>query len=79
MKVLKLNIVNSHNTCAILQSVEGVTLLAASALLMSACDSKERNAVAASSTGVPVDAVRVRQENVPLVGNWVGISLLPGS
>ena len=72
MKLLKLNMVDNHNTRAILQSVAGVTLLAASALLMTACDSKERNAVAASSTAVPVDAVRVRQENVPLVGNWVG-------
>jgi membrane fusion protein (multidrug efflux system) len=49
-----------------------VTLLAASALLITACDSKERKAVAASSTAVPVDAVRVRQANVPLVGDWVG-------
>jgi len=72
MKLLKLNMVDNHNTRAILQSVAGVTLLAASALLMTACDSKERNAVAASSTAVPVDAVRVRQENVPLVGDWVG-------
>jgi len=72
MKVLNLNMVDNHNTRAILQSVAGVALLAASALLMTACDSKERNAVAASSTAVPVDTVRVRQENVPLVGNWVG-------
>ena len=53
-------------------SVTGVTLLAAFALSITACYSKERNAVAASSTAVPVDAVRVRQENVPLVGDWVG-------
>jgi len=72
MKLLKLNMVESHNTRAILQSVAGVTLLAASALLITACDSKERKAVAASSTAVPVDAVRVRQANVPLVGDWVG-------
>ena len=72
MKLLKLTMVANHNTRTILQSVAGVTLLAASALLMTACDSKERNAVAASPTAVPVDAVRVRQENVPLVGNWVG-------
>jgi len=72
MKLLKLNMVESHNTRAILLSVAGVTLLAASALLITACDSKERNAVAASSTAVPVDAVRVRQANVPLVGDWVG-------
>jgi membrane fusion protein (multidrug efflux system) len=72
MKLLKLNMVDNHNTRAILQSVAGVTLLAASALLITACDSKERSAVAASSTAVPVDAVRVRQENVPLVGDWVG-------
>jgi len=72
MKLLKLNMVESHNTRAILLPVAGVTLLAASALLITACDSKERNAVAASSTAVPVDAVRVRQANVPLVGDWVG-------
>jgi membrane fusion protein (multidrug efflux system) len=72
MKLLKLNMVESHNTRAILLSVAGVTLLAASALLITACDSKERNAVAASSTAVPVDAVRVRQANVSLVGDWVG-------
>ena len=72
MKLLKLNMVESHNTRAILLSVAGVTLLAAFALLITACDSKERNAVAASSTAVPVDTVRVRQANVPLVGDWVG-------
>jgi membrane fusion protein (multidrug efflux system) len=72
MKLLKLNMVESHNTRAILLSVAGVTLLAASALLITACDSKERKAVAASSTAVPVDAVRVRQANVSLVGDWVG-------
>jgi len=72
MKLLKLNMVESHNTRAILLPVAGVTLLAASALLITACDSEERNAVAASSTAVPVDAVRVRQANVPLVGDWVG-------
>jgi membrane fusion protein, multidrug efflux system len=72
MKLLKLNMVDKHNTRAILQSVAGVTLLAASALFIVACDSKERNAVAASSTAIPVDAVRVRQANVPLVGDWVG-------
>ena len=72
MKLLKLNMVESHNTRAILLSVAGVTLLAASALLITACDSKERKAVAASSTAIPVDAVRVRQANVPLVGDWVG-------
>jgi membrane fusion protein (multidrug efflux system) len=72
MKLLKLNMVESHNTRAILLSVAGVTLLAASALLITACDSKERTAVAASSTAVPVDAVRVRQANVSLVGDWVG-------
>ena len=72
MKLLKLNMVESHNTRAILLSVAGVTLLTASALLITACDSKERNAVAGSSTAVPVDAVRVRQANVPLVGDWVG-------
>jgi membrane fusion protein, multidrug efflux system len=72
MKLLKLNMVENHNTSAILLSVASVTLLAAFALFIMACDSKERNAVPASSTAVPVDAVRVRQANVPLVGDWVG-------
>jgi membrane fusion protein (multidrug efflux system) len=72
MKLLKLNMVENHSTRPILLSVAGVTLLASSALLITACDSKERNAVVAPLTSAPVDAVRVRQDNVPLVGDWVG-------
>jgi len=72
MKLLKSNTVENHNTCAALHSVASVTMLAAFALLITACESKDRKAAAASSTSVPVDAVRVRQENVPLVGDWVG-------
>jgi membrane fusion protein (multidrug efflux system) len=72
MKLLKSNTVENHNTRAILLSGLGVTMLAASALLFTACGSKDPKAAAASSSSVPVDAVRVRQENVPLVGDWVG-------
>ena len=72
MKLLKSNTVENHNTCAALHSVASVTMLAAFALLITACDSKDRKATAASSTSVPVDAVKVRQDNVPLAGDWVG-------
>ena len=72
MKLLKSNTVENHNTCAALHSVASVTMLAAFALLITACDSKDRKATAASSTSVPVDVVKVRQDNVPLVGDWVG-------
>ena len=72
MKLLKSNMAKNHNTCAVLLSVASVTLLAALALPITACDSKDKKAAAASSTSVPVDAVKVRQNNVPLVGDWVG-------
>ena len=71
MKLLKLNTVQNHNTYTALLSVASVTMLAAFALLITACDSKDRKAAAISSTSVPVDAVRVRQDNVPLAGDWV--------
>jgi membrane fusion protein (multidrug efflux system) len=72
MQLLKLNMLGNQNAGAILRSVAGVAMLGAFALLLTACDSGDRKAVAASSASVPVDAVRVRQENVPLVGDWVG-------
>jgi len=72
MQLLTLNMLGNQNARAILRSVAGVATLAASALLLTACDSGDRKAVAASSTSVPVDAVRVRQDNVPLMGDWVG-------
>ena len=72
MQPLKLNVIGSHNTRATLSSVAAVTMLAASALLFTACDSKDPKASATSSAPVPVDAVKVRKGNVPLVGDWVG-------
>ena len=71
-KLRKVNMVDNHNARAIFLSVVGVTMLATSALLITACDSKDRKGTAASSTSVPVDTVRVRQENVPLARDWVG-------
>jgi len=72
MKLLKSNTVENNNTRAALHSVASVTMLAAFALLITACDSKDPKVAATSSSSVPVEAVRVRQENVPLVGDWVG-------
>ena len=72
MRLLKSNTVENHNTCAALHSVASVTMLAAFVLLITACDSRDRKATAASSTSVSVDVVKVRQDNVPLVGDWVG-------
>jgi membrane fusion protein (multidrug efflux system) len=72
MKLLKLKMVENHRTRETLLSIVCVTSLAASTLLITACDSRERRVTAASSAILPVDAVRVRQENVPLVGDWVG-------
>ena len=72
MNLLKSNTVENNNTCSALHSVASVTMLAAFALLITACDSKDPKVAATSSSSVPVDAVRVRQENVPLVGDWVG-------
>jgi membrane fusion protein (multidrug efflux system) len=71
MQLLKLNMVEYQNTRTILLSVPGVIVLVASALLMTACSNRDRKA-AATLAAVPVDAVRVRQENVPLAGDWVG-------
>jgi len=72
MKLFKLKMVENHRRRKTLLSKACVTALAASALLITACDSRERRVTAASSAALPVDAVRVRQENVPLVGDWVG-------
>ena len=71
MQLLKLDMVEYQNTRAILLSVAGVSMLAASALLMTACNSSGPKA-AATSAAVPVDVVKVRQDNVPLAGDWVG-------
>ena len=72
MKLLKSNTVQNHHDCAALLSVTSVTVLAVFALLITACDSKDRKATAPPSSSVPVDAVKVRQDNVPLAGDWVG-------
>lgn len=72
MKLLKSNTLQNHNKCAPLRSVTGVMMLAAFALLITACDSKDKKAAAVSSFSIPVDVVRVRQDNVPLAGDWVG-------
>jgi membrane fusion protein, multidrug efflux system len=72
MKLLELTKVERHLKCTAFQSRACVAALAAIALLITACDSKEPKVTAASSNALPVDAVRVRQEDVPLVGDWVG-------
>ena len=72
MKFLRLNTAKSHNTSTALLSAACVTMLAAFALLLPACNSKDRRASAIASSSVPVDVVKVRQENVPLAGDWVG-------
>src|SRR5580698_2794514 len=72
MKLLKSNTVQNHYNRATLLSVTSVTVLAVFALLITACDSKDKKATAAPSSSVPVDAVKVRQDNVPLAGDWVG-------
>src|SRR5579863_7832411 len=72
MQLLKVNIFGNHNTRDILLSVTGVTMLASSALLVTACSSANSRAAATAPASVPVDAVRVRQDNVPLRGDWVG-------
>src|SRR5579859_4286553 len=71
MQLLKLNMVGKYNRSDLLLSVMGVSLLAASSLLVSAC-SRDSKAAGTASVSLPVDAVRVRQENVPLVGDWAG-------
>ena len=72
MKLLKLNRPEGRNALTPLRSMVSVTKLAAFALLLTACDSKDRKAPASSSISIPVDAVRVRQDNVPLAEDWVG-------
>jgi membrane fusion protein, multidrug efflux system len=72
MQHLKVKIPGIYNTRDILLLVTGVTMLAASALLITACSSANSRAAAPAPASVPVDAVRVRQDNVPLTGGWVG-------
>ena len=72
MHFLKLNIVGNRDALGIHLSAASVTVLAISALLTTACGSRDSKVAANSSAPVPVDGVRVRQGNVPLVGDWVG-------
>jgi membrane fusion protein (multidrug efflux system) len=46
--------------------------VAVTSLLITACGSKVTKVAANSSSAIAVDAVRVRQGNVPLAGDWVG-------
>jgi len=72
MQLLKVKSFGNHNTHDTLLSVTGVTMLAASALLVTACSSANSKAAANAPASVPVDAVKVRQDDVPLIGDWVG-------
>jgi len=72
MQLLKVKIFGIHNSRDVLPSVTGVTMLAASALLVTACGSANSKAPATAPASIPVDPVRVRQDNVPLRGDWVG-------
>ena len=72
MHFLKLNIVGNRDARGIHLSAASVTVLAISALLTTACGSRDSKVAANSSVPVPVDVVRVRQGNVPLAGDWVG-------
>jgi membrane fusion protein (multidrug efflux system) len=72
MHFLKLNIVGNRDARGIHLSAASVTVLAISALLTTACGSRDSKVAANSSAPVPVDVVRVRQGNVPLAGDWVG-------
>jgi membrane fusion protein (multidrug efflux system) len=47
-------------------------IVAVTSLLITACGSKVTKVAANSSSAIAVDAVRVRQGNVPLAGDWVG-------
>jgi membrane fusion protein (multidrug efflux system) len=71
-QLLKVKIFGNHSTRDILLSVTGVTVLAASGLLFTACSSANSKAAATVPASVPIDAVRVRQDDVPLMGDWVG-------
>ena len=71
MHFLKLNIVGNRDARGIHLSAASVILLAISALLTTACGSKDPKA-AHSSTPVAVDVVRVRRGDVPLAADWVG-------
>jgi membrane fusion protein (multidrug efflux system) len=72
MKLHKLKVVENHSRPAILMSVACATMLAALPLLFAGCNSKDRSVTKVSSAALPVDVVRVRRENVALVGDWVG-------
>ena len=68
MQVHKFNMTGNRN---IFSSAANVSVLAMSALLITACGSRDPRAN--SPAPVPVDAVKVRQGDVPLAGDWVGI------
>jgi membrane fusion protein (multidrug efflux system) len=48
-------------------------LIAAASFGLAGCNHIETRAAAASPGPVPVDVVRVRESDVPLTGNWVGL------
>jgi membrane fusion protein (multidrug efflux system) len=72
MQIPKLNMARNCNTRGIHLLASSVIVLAVSALVTTACSSRDSKVMANSSTGVAVDVVGVRQSNVPLSGDWVG-------
>jgi membrane fusion protein (multidrug efflux system) len=62
----------NRNTRGLLLLAARATMWAVCALLLTACSRKDSKSPATSSAPVLVDAVRVRQGNVPLAGDWVG-------
>jgi membrane fusion protein (multidrug efflux system) len=72
MRLFKLIIAGNRNKRRLHLLATCVTTWAVCALLATGCSSKDSKSQAASAAPVPVDVVRVRQANVPLVGDWVG-------
>jgi membrane fusion protein (multidrug efflux system) len=72
MEFHKLAVIGNRNSRAMLLFVWRLALMTVPTLLLTACGNGESKAAAISSEPTPVDVVRVRQEDAPLSGTWVG-------
>jgi membrane fusion protein (multidrug efflux system) len=62
----------SRNARGVFLPLATMAMLAATFLLMGGCGNRDANVAANTASAITVDAVRVRQSNVPLAGDWVG-------
>lgn len=68
----KTGVTTKSNSQAILLAVTSAALTAVMAMAIVGCSQSEAKTIAKLPGPMPVNVVKVRQANVPLIGNWVG-------